>query len=365
MNFKIFSLINIVLTFFVLSSFSQTYEKTKSIKETFAVSQQATVHISNKYGDIKVLTWDKDSVYVAVEIIATDKKETNAQETLDDIEIVFSHSSIYLSATTTFNNVRSQFKAGFNAITNSIFNPLNKVKIYYTIYLPSSCDLIIDNKYGNVYSGNFKGSFDLTLSNGNYQGNSLENDCKINVSFGNAFINSINKGNISLLYADMELSKAAKLNVESRNSRLRIVKAEHLIFNSTKDKIIIDTSQNISGKSYFTYFNILNVKESFILKSSYGEVYIESIDNDFKNIDINSSYTNIRMSHSVKTDFIFDINTKNTTTNIDENYSDIIKTNIEGTTNEFSIKGNSGDRNIKNAIIKCNLNGGSLNMKIR
>ncbi len=366
MNYKIFSVVNIFLSTLALCAYSQTFEKSKSIKESFAVLPQATVHISNKYGDVKVLTWEKDSVEISVDIIAVDKKEFNAQETLDDIEIDFSYSSIYLSIKTTFNNVKSQFKTGFNAITNSIFNPTNKVKIYYTVYMPSSCDLVIENKYGNVYSGDFNGSIDLNLSNGDYQGNNLESDSKINISFGNAFINYINKANISLSYSDMELNNAGKINVESKNSRLRILKSENIILNSTKDKIIIDTSQNISGKSYFTYFNILNVKETFIIKSSYGEINIESINNNFNNIDINSTYTVIRISHSADTFFDLDIYAKNSSANLDAAYTNMIKTNIGTNINEFSIKGSTTNKSdIYKALIKCNLTGGNLNLNIK
>lgn len=52
----------LILIFVSSYSYGQGFSKERSIKKSFSCKKSTMVQISNKYGDIVVENWDKDSV---------------------------------------------------------------------------------------------------------------------------------------------------------------------------------------------------------------------------------------------------------------------------------------------------------------
>jgi len=63
-------LIILLIPMFVAAQFTET----KHISKRFKISPESRIEISNKYGKIKINTWEKDSVIFDIKIKVEDKK---------------------------------------------------------------------------------------------------------------------------------------------------------------------------------------------------------------------------------------------------------------------------------------------------
>lgn len=59
-------------------AFAQNVEQTRTINRTFALTKQSSIKVSNKYGNVMLNTWDKDSVGFAVSIRVSERREADA-----------------------------------------------------------------------------------------------------------------------------------------------------------------------------------------------------------------------------------------------------------------------------------------------
>jgi hypothetical protein len=115
--------------------FSQVFEQTRSIRKTFPIGAQTSLKISNKYGNLMFMTWDKDSVGFEVIIKVSDHREGDAINRLALIDVKFTANPFFVDATTVFNNEKNNLGADIaEKITNGIFNSEPIVWIILFIY---------------------------------------------------------------------------------------------------------------------------------------------------------------------------------------------------------------------------------------
>ena len=57
------------------------HEKSKTVKKEFSVNSDAKLSVSNKYGNLNITTWDKNTIDIQVVIITLDiSKEERSME---------------------------------------------------------------------------------------------------------------------------------------------------------------------------------------------------------------------------------------------------------------------------------------------
>src|SRR6476619_6617276 len=64
------------------------FKKTKSYTKSYNLGSSDKVSLYNQFGEMKLMTWDKNEVKVDVTIIGKSDEEARAQEILDRISIV-------------------------------------------------------------------------------------------------------------------------------------------------------------------------------------------------------------------------------------------------------------------------------------
>ena len=240
----------------------------KTYSKSYAVDAGTRLDINNRYGKITVNTWSKNEFKVDVQIQVIADKADDTRKFIDRISINDSKQGQMVSFKT---NIDKESQPGlFGSKTSS-----RKIEINYVIYMPAQNGLTITNKYGNVELPDLDGKLVINCSYGNLQAKSLTNPGnQIKVSYGDARIASLRATDLDISYGSLVLGSVDKLNADVKYSSAKIG--------------TISTS------------GIINVK--------YGTgIQISNLDENMRNLLVNSKYSNIKLGLNDDEDADFDV----------------------------------------------------------
>jgi len=297
-SYKIFS----VVIFTLLIHFgaqSQTYTELKRVKKSFKVNAATTVDIQNKYGKIDVIPWDTDSVTISVSLSVHTDEVDQVGKIVENIDFDFSGSQFYINASTKFGNNYSSFLHDLKNIAESD----HQMKIDYTIKMPTYVNLIINNKYGDVFVDELKGNLSMNLQNGNFKAENLSGNAQIDIKFGYADIGAINIAKMDISYCELALKTAKQLDLISKYSQITIEHINLLKTNTKRDKFFITTSDYVYGETYFSEIAIAELQNEVSMDMKYGNLVIEQIKPTFTNINLSAKHTDIKLTFNSKASF--------------------------------------------------------------
>ena len=223
------------VTFFLLFTSvlqAQSFTESKRIERVFPVSSSTSVEIINKYGKVHILSWDKDSVGIDIELTVKSDNLSKLNKIMDNIDFDFTSTDYYVIAETRFGRRYNSFFESIKDLAETIIPSDNVVEIDYTVQVPKTIELKINNKYGDVYIDDHAGDLRLNLSNGDLKVNELTGNSVINIEIGDGVINYIQDGKLDIAYSEFEIKKADKLNLFCRSSRVDIGEINDLSINS-------------------------------------------------------------------------------------------------------------------------------------
>ena len=363
MKYKV--LIGLSIFLFLLPGIvkSQVYERNRQEIRSFKVYKETSLEVYNKYGNIHLFTWDKDSVKIKIDVQVKANKESKADKIFEYINFEFSNTKYYIVARTQFKH-RSTFWSEVSDLANTLFSGNNKAQIDYFIYMPEGMQAKFENKFGNVYATDLSGEIDLKVSNGDFKANDLKGNFELKLSFGNASINSVKSGNLNISYGEFELSDANDLNIESKSSTLNIEKVNSLKVNSRRDKYYIDDLGSLSGETSFSYITLKNFDSDLNMKTEYGEISIDNINPDFKFIDLTSKYTDILLGMMKDVSFSVDIiHSESTTIFSPETYSGLTVETIDRKEDRYKTSGEVGNKTVNKGKVNIKIKSGKVTFK--
>lgn len=298
MKFKTQISLVLLAVLWSLAGQAQVYERSKQESRTFKAYESTSLEIYNKYGNINLLTWDKDSVRIEIKLEVKASKESKADKIFDYIDFEFSGSKYYIIARTTFKQNQGSFWTGVSDLANSMFSGNNGARIDYTVYMPAGMNVKLENKFGNIYCTDHSGKFIVNLSNGDFKANNLTGKAELDLSFGNAGINLLESGKVKGSYLEMDLASALEIFIESKSSTFSIGEVSMLKLNSRRDKFFIDQASSVTGVTSFSYITLTSILNYIQLTSEYGEVNVKGINPGFKQIGLDSKYTDVNLQLS-------------------------------------------------------------------
>ena len=221
---------SIVISFLFIGNLlaSELSEKTKSIQRVFSLNEESYAEIANKYGDIVIEHWDKDSIDFEIEIIARSEKQWNLEDMLDKIDVDFTSSASFVLAETKWSDNVSFFtKKGYD-IKQGLGSE-DKIEVNYVIRLPKWLPLEISNRFGNVFIGKHEGDLEVFVSYGDFRAREIKKGKKIEVKYGKLKVKSIVYANIILGGAkSADIDEAEELIIESSSSEIEIAHVGNL-----------------------------------------------------------------------------------------------------------------------------------------
>ncbi|MBN1819461.1 MAG: hypothetical protein JXR31_16055 [Prolixibacteraceae bacterium] len=283
------------------------FNETREYNREFKVMPETRIEITNKYGNLVVNTWEKDSVIFNIKVNVEEKKLSKLEKTMEGIDFEFIESSHFLIAKTIVNKSSSALEKELLKFKESLLNDEGNVEIDYTIWMPENCDLILDNKYGNIFMSDFTGNCEITLSNGNLKAHNLLGITNINLNFADATINKLTTSRLKTNYSEVEIDTSEKLKIDSKQSNFEFFNTSELDIISRRDKFRIRKAGIVEAEGSFTGFRISELKTKANIRADYGDINIEYINPDFDLIFIESKSTDINLYFEPESNFGFEL----------------------------------------------------------
>lgn len=355
--YTFFLLLFAFLPFYVFAQFTETRE----INKRFKVNPDTRIEISNKYGKVELNTWDKDSVVLNISIRVEDKKLSKLEKAIDDIDFEITDSQSFLVIKTLTGESQNQLEKEFQKFKETLFQTDGKSEINYTVWLPKTNNLKVDNKFGDVYIGDYLGEVEITLSNGNLKSHDFGGKTELNLSFADATVNEIKTGRLNCNYSEMYLKKAGNIRIVSKSTEYEINDVTDLDTDSRRDKFRIRKAGNVDAQGSFSNFRINELTDRITLRAEYGDIEIEKISTDFSNVFIESKSADIDLYFNKNSAFKFEI----TQTKAETSFSPELKIENEETLDEkekkIKLTGNFGDAS-DNVKLLINATSGEMNI---
>jgi hypothetical protein len=320
MNYKIIPAISITFLLFCQLS-AQNNSEIRTFIKTVPVNNETILEVTNKYGTIEITQWKKDSAYIRSEIKAVAPNKDKLSKMFEGIAVNITEANYLIRAETDFTNNINMFFENFKGMTSKLISYDSRVEINYYISIPEYLNLKIENKYGNVYMEDNSGDFSIIMSNGSFKANSIGKGSNIKIAFCDASIKAISSGIIDASFSEISIADAGVLSLNSISSKYEIQNAGAVTMQSRRDKFNIDEISTIKGTSYFTDFNIGNLRKEIDISTRYGNMNFDLINRGFESININSGYSDIWLDFDIGSSYNLDVRHANASLVISDNNS--------------------------------------------
>ena len=295
-------------------------EKRKTYSKSYDVSGNDKITLSNKFGEVRVNTWNKNEVKVDVTVIVSSSTDERAQQLLDQISIEDGKNANGVFFTTQRKN--DVKKTGDK---NNYKN--EKSQTNYLVYLPAGNPLHISNQFGATILPDLTGQLEVVSKFGDLSAGKLNNVRKLSVEFGSALIESVKGSELSIKFsraiinkldgdinASFEHCSGVKLGIENSLKDLTIRNNFTTLYLDVNKNLSADFNihTNFGNFSNKTAFNITEAskdnkpgksKKNFSGKAGNGAVGIK----------VTSEFGNIILGHDIDMNLKED---KKTTTRI-------------------------------------------------
>jgi hypothetical protein len=292
-------------------------ERIKTYSKSYPADANDKLQIENKYGRVNVNTWAKNEVRVDVQIKGDASDDETAQKFIDAINISDSKDGNTISFRTVFGNNSGSIWNLFGNMSNH-----RKIEVNYTVYMPATMSLDMNNRYGAVLLPSLSGKVTLNNAYGSLTAKSLTNPSnELNFKYYEVSIDELAGGEINLAYGSLKLGSVGSLDANVNYAP-------------------IDIGKLASSGS-------LNVRYG-------GGIKISEISKALKNLDINSSYSSVNIGLKGDESFDFDVTVKYGSFNYDENKLKITSKSPSDDAKGFhptkSYRGYMGSNNSSNKI---------------
>lgn len=306
MNYKTIITVNLILLIFSSLS-AQSDSEMRSFMKTVPVGKETFLEVSNKYGTIHITPWNKDSAYIKAEVKAFAPNQAKLKKMFDGVSVNITETTYLVRAQTDFTQNINMLFESFKGMTSKLISYDSRVEINYYISIPDYLNLTIENKYGDVYMENNTGTISISVSNGSFKANSLGKGSSITLAFCDATINSVISGKIDASFSEISIGETGDISINSISSRYEIKKAGMIRSESRRDKFFIGNIEKLEGNSYFTDYNVNDLKKELNLKTRYGSVNADLVERGFEAININSGYSDISLGFDQGSSYNLDI----------------------------------------------------------
>lgn len=330
---------------------SQSVSEKRSFTKSIPLANEARLEVNNRYGDIHITSWQKDSVHIMAEIEAFAPNHSRLQKMLDGIEINISGTGSLIRAETEFGKEITVLLESFKGITGKIIDYDSRVQINYYINIPDNVDITIENQFGDIFMENNTGVISVSLSKGNFEANSLNRISDLSLDFGDAEIGSVKTGRINSTFSKIKISRSDDISINSTSTRFDLGKAGKVNVESHRDKFYIGSVTGITGISYFTDYKIEALTGNTDLDLKYGSFDAERVEDAFEKITLNSDYSDITAKFDASASFEFDIRHTNAFVVLPDKNIKSEKEALNEDKKEYLITGkignNTGSRRVK------------------
>lgn len=322
------------------------FKKEKWIKKSYSFKAGNTLDIQNKYGDVVISNWEKDSVKFEIHVISYGDKLDRVMDKLEEIEINFVHTGSYVSANTEW-NAASPWSKSLDEIRNSL-NSSSRVEVNYRVYLPKKADLNLDNKFGDVFLPTINGNLQADIAHGSFRADEITKIRHLKVKYGDARIRKSNNASIDISFGDLEIEELTEdLIINSTGADISIEKVNHLTFYSKKDEIRIESVEKMEGTATLSDIRVEGLENSIDINCKLGSLKLKDMEAGFERIHVDSYLTDITLITDNNVQSGFSV----TAENAKFSYDTSVKIESKNTLEKITVYNGKIGTNVKAQII--------------
>ncbi|WP_242204599.1 DUF4097 family beta strand repeat-containing protein [Aestuariivivens insulae] len=271
---------------------------TKKIEKKYEISKTGELYLNNKYGNININGWDKSNVVITIDIKVTSKKKDNAKALLDRIEPKFRATTNYVSVISEITEKHTSFLSRYFNLLNPFELDKTNMEINYTLYLPKSMDIVVENKFGDVIIEHWAGKLKANVEHGDLWISEPIMNIYADMLFGKLRAKSIAHGAINLKNGNIEIDESQDLILKTSGTNIKIDKVENLKIESSKDEVVIDYLENIEGDVNFSNMQINEMDNNIDLKMKVTDFRVLKMNQPDATVNINQESSDISINVS-------------------------------------------------------------------
>jgi len=281
--------------------FKGKYTKTKTINKEYTVNAEAGLEVANSYGNIDIITWNENRTVIEVVITTNGNNEDLVQKKLDDINVEFSANASMVIAKTIFKGKKGKSWSLWGKNKNNI-----SMKINYTIKLPVTNSVDLNNNYGAISINNLDGNAKISCDYGQVNIGSLNADNNyLNFDYTkNSTIGYMKSGKINADYSGFVLKKTERLELNADYTGSEVTEVADLNYNSDYGKLKVGKAGKIIGRGDYTPISVKSLSGEMNINTDYGSITVDRITSTAGNITIRSDYAGISLGFD--NDYHFD-----------------------------------------------------------
>ena len=258
-------------------SLQAQYEATRVTTKTFALTNDGEFTAENKYGDIIITGWEKDSVRITSRITVKKKSESDAKNLLDRIAPSYSVFGRYVSVTT-------EIKEKGDSFLEKLFNEINPidfdksdVDIDYEIMAPEKVAVELSNDFGDLILTEWAGKLKANLRHGDLRITDPLATANIKVAFGDINARSIDDAFITIRSGKLKLHDSKNLKLDSNGSELELGSIDFLDMDSNKDEVHIEMVNRLKSDVRYSTIFIEEAGREIVLDLSLADVRVSKV----------------------------------------------------------------------------------------
>ncbi|WP_417875729.1 hypothetical protein [Winogradskyella sediminis] len=282
------------------------HERQKTIKKSFNVNADATFNITNRYGNIDIVTWDKNQIDIQVTIKVEGSNESKVNEKLAELDVAFQAAPHKVSAITAIEGNSYETSWWNKKIGNKV-----KMEVNYVVKMPITNSVKLFNDYGYINLDKLKGNAFIKCDYGKVTTKELlGNSNYIKMDYTkNSYFEYINNGTIEADYSEFTVAKAKDLNLEADYTTSVIEIAENVVYECDYGSLKIDNINNVDGSGDYLALRLGTIFKTAIIKADYGSIKIDRVTSNTKKLDIDTEFVGITVGidNNYNFDFYIDI----------------------------------------------------------
>ena len=283
---------------------AQDTEFVKNYSKEYDVNKDTRLEILNKYGDVDIRDWDKESVSLDVEVKANTSNKNKAEKILDNIDVVFSEIGNLIRVETTFDK---SFNKGFR-----LWNGDNKkFEINYIVKMPKNIPLNLLNKYGSVFISELTSTSNIEIKYGNLKANKIIHSeekplTQIILAYSDGTIEECKWSKFNIKYSKIKINKSKALVVVSKYSKVFIDEGTSVVSESKYDNYEIGKLQNFLTTTAYSNFKFNEIIKKIQVESKYSDFKVEHMPEGFDKIRIDNKYGKYKIGIDSKASYKID-----------------------------------------------------------
>ncbi len=367
---------SIFLLLFCLSTTSYANSKKdfkKTINKEFDITKNGTVDLNNRFGQVDILTWDKNKVKIKVTVTVRAESEKESQAVFDRISIHFSNGRDFVTAETEIASNSNNSWWGWGSWNNS-----SDFSIDYEVYLPKSIELDLENHHGAAIIAAMDGDATVEIAHGELTAEGFGGELDLDMAHSEGKIGFVKLLKADLAHTSVDFEKLGKSIIETGHCNIDIDQIESLRLDSRHtdfemgsvgtieaecrhDDFEIESIETIIAEAQHTRYDIERVQKSAKFDFSHGGATIEELATGFQEINLRGAHATYRIS--VEDDATYQLDAAGSHAGISYP-SDMDITYEKDKSSSREVKGRMGNSNSKGiGFIKAQLSHGSLRIR--